>query len=220
MQLFGPVHISTLAVGALCCALFIRAGRRGPAGTGRCLAIAILLAQLADPFIAARFGWLRWRDSLPIELCDIASFAVAAALWTRSQRVFELAYFWGLSGTVQALLTPDIYVTFPHPEFLRFFGVHTGIVAGVLYLGPGVGMRPRPGAEWRVFGWTLLYAAAVGVIDWAIDANYMYLRSKPGGWSPLDWFGDWPWYLFGAALITVVMFALLALPYRLSRASS
>jgi hypothetical integral membrane protein (TIGR02206 family) len=214
MELFGAAHNGTLLAGAVLCATVIRAGRRGARWPETALAMVILLAQAADPFIAWRYGWLSWTDSLPVELCDAASFLVAAALLTRHQAMFELAYFWGLAGTLQAVLTPDLRVTFPHPEFLRFFLVHIGIVAGVLYLAAGVRMAPRPGAAWRVFGWTLLYAAFVGVLDGALDANYMYLRDKPGGSSPLDWFGPWPWYLVGAAGMALGIFLLLSLPYR------
>jgi len=215
MVLFGPGHLATLAVGAAAGVAAIRAGRRGLAWPGRVLAIAILTAQVADPFIGLHGGWLTWRNAFPLGFCDMASFAVVAALWTRRQLAFELAYYWGLSGNFQAILTPDLQIDFPHLEYIRFFTVHLGILAGVLYLGPGAGMAPRRGAEWRVFGWTALYTAFLGLVNLALGSNYMYLCSKPDGWSPLEWFGEWPWYIGGGALIALVSFWLLSLPYRL-----
>jgi len=214
MELFGADHNGTLLAGAVLCAALVRAGRRGATWPGTALAVVVLAAQAADPIIAWRYGWLSWRDSLPVELCDAASFAVVAALLTRRQAAFELAYFWGLTGTLPAILTPDVHVPFPHPEFIRFFTVHVGIVAGVVYLAAGRGMAPRPGAHWRAFGWTVLYAVLVGILDRALDANYMYLCSKPTGWSPLEWFGPWPWYLLGGAALALAFYALLMLPYR------
>ncbi len=223
MRLFGTDHIAALVVTAICCAVAVAVGRR-LRGTptariaGRSLALVLLAAQIADPFIAHDLGWLRWNNSLPIELCDAASFAVMVALWGQRQLAFELAYFWGLAGTVQAIVTPDLgdALAFPHPEFVRFFVLHIGIVAGVFYLGPGLGMRPRRGAEYRVLGMTLAYAGLVGIVNWALDANYMYLCVRPTA-SPLDWFGPWPWYLVGATAMAAVMFSALALPYRFSR---
>ncbi|MHC4452663.1 MAG: YwaF family protein, partial [Planctomycetota bacterium] len=212
MEQVGPIHLATFAVGAVACVVAVRAGRQGVTWPGRALAMAILGAQIADPFIGACYGWLTWRNALPLGFCDAASFAVVAALWTRRQVAFELAYFWGLSGNFQAILSPDLQLTFPHPEYIRFFTVHLGILVGVFYLGPGVGMAPRRGAEWRVFGWTAIYTAFLALVNLAFGCNYMYLCTKPEGWTPLNWFGEWPWYIAGGALIALVSFWLLALP--------
>jgi len=214
MELFGAVHNATLLAGAVACVLVVRAGRAGKAWPGHFLAAAIVAAQLADPFIAEEGGWLDRRYSLPLELCDAASFAVVIALWTRRQAAFELAYFWGLTGTLQAVLTPDLSIDFPHPEYFRFFTLHIGIVASVMYLAGGVRMRLRPGAMGKAYGWTALYAAFLGVVNWLLDANYMYLCNKPRGWSPLEWFGPWPWYILGGAGLALALYWLLALPYR------
>ena len=35
-------------------------------------------------------------------------FACATACVTRKQWIFEIAYFWGLAGTIHGLLTPDL----------------------------------------------------------------------------------------------------------------
>jgi uncharacterized membrane protein YwaF len=60
---------------------------------------------------------------------------------------------------------------------------------------------------------TIAYAVAVGLVDWALGANYMWLREKPGG-SVLELFGPWPWYILGGAAIGATIFFLLELPYR------
>jgi len=224
MERFGGDHIGAIAalVGACAAAAWLGRRLRGtPAALilGRALAVVLLAAQIADPFIAADLGWLSWQNSLPLELCDASAFAAIVALWSHRQAAFELAYFWGLAGAAQAVLSPDITVAFPELEFLRFFALHIGIVAGVFYVGPGLGLRPRRGAEWRALGWTLVYVAFIGLIDFSLDANYMYLRRKPAA-SPLDWFGPWPWYLFGGIAMAGVLYFLLALPYRLSGARS
>jgi len=52
-------------------------------------------------------------DAMPMQLCDWAMFAVIAALVTRRRGVYELAYFWGLAGTLQAILTPNLRDGFP-----------------------------------------------------------------------------------------------------------
>ncbi len=122
-------------------------------------------------------------ESLPLHLCDLGLAVTVAALlltaWSRpaaaaesapfgnaatgaaaqvtwSHRCGELAYFWGLGGTLQALLTPDVQHDFPAPECVRFFAAHAGIVVGVLVLTFGLGLAPAParcgapgGRRWR-----------------------------------------------------------------------
>lgn len=221
MARFGADHVGALVVTA--CAVFAlvaygraRRGHSGPLVVGRCLAYLMVGAFLADPILRAGAGELTWADGLPLELCDAAGMATIVALLTRRQAAFELAYFWGLSGTFLALLTPPLEQGFPHPDFIRYFVLHSGVVAGVLLLGPGLGMRPRRGAVWRAVAYTMLYAAAIGLVDAALGANYMWLREKPPD-TILDLFGPWPWYVLGGTLLGIALFTLLDLPYRAGR---
>src|SRR5687768_11874690 len=74
------------------------------------------------------------QKTLPMQLCDWVLFAVAGALWYRWQTGFELGYFWGLAGTLQALFTPAIASDAGVFRLLGFFLAHALIVIGVLYL--------------------------------------------------------------------------------------
>lgn len=213
-QLFGPGHLAALAYTVAVATLGIAAARRR-AGRAVPVSLAALIAagQLFTPVIETLFGEMSLKYSLPLELCDVASFATIAALLTGRQLAFELAWYWGLTGTFAALLTPTLARDFPDPEYIRFFAMHGGIVAGVLYLGPGRGMRPRAGSSGRVFGLTALYAGFVGLVDWALDANYFFLCRRPPG-TILEAFGAWPAYLFGAAAIAAITYWLLELAGR------
>jgi uncharacterized membrane protein YwaF len=75
----------------------------------------------------------------------------------------------------------------------------------------GLGLYPRAGAAWRVFGLTLCFAAAVGVADVITGGNYMYLRMKPAHNSLLSVMGPWPWYIPSAAVFGLAL--LLALQW-------
>jgi hypothetical integral membrane protein (TIGR02206 family) len=159
-------------------------------------------------------GWLTWTNVLPLELCDAALvLAVIALLWPR-QALAEVLYFWACSGSVLAMLTPDLAWGFPRWEFVVFFGLHGLALAAALVLVLGMGMRPRAGSAGRVLVITLCWTAFVGAVDAALGTNYMYLRRKPLGATPLDWMGPWPVYLVTAALVALVLFHLLALPFR------
>jgi uncharacterized membrane protein YwaF len=78
-----------------------------------------------------------------------------------------------------------------------------------------VGMRiaPRPGAVARVFLISVVYTAIVGTVDGLTGANYMFLRRPPGEWTLLRVMGPWPWYTFTAAVVALVLFTLLDLPF-------
>ena len=160
MALFGGLHLTilflTLAVPAAL-SWFTRRGQRPAAA--RCLAVGIVVILVINRIMAVTWGFhegtiLRWPDALPMHLCDWASFAVIVALVWRGQLPYELAYLWGLAGTFQAVLTPDLAYTFPNPFFIGFFVDHCGIIVSVLFLTWGLGMRPCPGAVLRVWGWT------------------------------------------------------------------
>jgi len=143
------------------------------------------------------YGELTLARALPLHLCDAAALVSALALWTRRQLLFELAYFWGLAGVTQALLTPPGQKHLDDPDTWRYFFAHAAALAGVFHL-LGLGLRPRRGAWRRATLLTMAYAALVGLVDWALGANYMWLGSKPEG-SILELLGPWPWYIVGGA---------------------
>ena len=134
-------------------------------------------------------------------MCDWAAVALILALWHPRQRVYELGYFWGLGGTVQGLATPDIARGFPDPQFIFFFINHGGIVAALLYLTLGTGLRPVPLSLLRVILASFAYAAVAGTADYLLGTNYGFLRAKPANASILDFLSPWPWYIPELVLI-------------------
>jgi len=72
-------------------------------------------------FQAFRNGWLHWGTSLPLQLCDWVLIACLVTLIRPNHLAAEIAYFWGLGGTLQAVLTPDMTQGFPSWRFLQFF---------------------------------------------------------------------------------------------------
>ena len=183
---------------------------------------------LAVVLVSAEVGWwiYLWRTgargadlatALPLQLCDVAIFVAALALVFRRQLLVEVTYFWGLAGTIQALITPDLPQHFPNFPYFQYYVAHGGIVTAALFLVVGLGEWPRRNAVFRVFAITIAYALLLGAIDAATGANYMYLRTKPGSGSLLDVLGPWPWYIGWAALIALALLLVLDAPFRLLR---
>jgi hypothetical integral membrane protein (TIGR02206 family) len=212
---------TSVALAAALCVSLCVAARRRPAPWRQVMARVIGLLLVADivtySITLAVAGTWTPKTSLPLALCDAAVVVAAAACWWQVPVLVELTYFWGLAGTLQAVVTPDLNVGFPHLVFFEYVLGHLAIVAAALFLVVGMGIVPRPGAVRRVFLISLAYTAAVGVVDALSGANYMFLRRPPGEWTLLRIMGPWPWYVLTAAVVAWVLFALLDLPFRAGR---
>ena len=216
-DLLAPEHVFALVAIALSTALLVVAARRRPGSWLKVLAAVLVVDEVSWWFFLLGGGQpgSQVALSLPLQLCDVAIFIAAAALWTRRQLVVEVTYFWGLAGTIQALLTPDLPQHFPSYPYFQYYIGHGGVVAAALVLVVGLGQRPRRWAVARVAGLTVAYAALVGLVDAVTGADYMYLRSKPPTATLLDFLGPWPWYILSASVIAAFLFAILDAPFRL-----
>jgi hypothetical integral membrane protein (TIGR02206 family) len=216
--LFGEAHLWTLGLIAAFAVLLPLAVRLLWPSAARTVAVLLALLLLAQEAVglglqAARWGWSV--QLLPLHLCSLAVFLTAWMLIVRSPRVFEVAYFWALGGTTQALLTPDLRHGFPDPAYVIFFGSHGLVIVGVLYAVIVLRFRPYPISLVRVALITLALAAAILVVNLLLGTNFLYLLAKPAGASLLDWFGPWPWYWLGLVGVGLLSFLVLYAPFLL-----
>jgi hypothetical integral membrane protein (TIGR02206 family) len=167
-------------------------------------------AWLTTTFVGQPFSWA---TSLPLPLCDMATVVTIAALVTRRAWLCEVNYFWGLAGTLQAVLTPDLHAPFPSAEFFEYTVAHTGIVTAAIFLVVGQRIVPRRGAAKRTLVITMAYCAFVGGVDGLTGGDYMFLLHKPDATTLLSVLGPWPWYLFSALGVAVVLLAVLDAPW-------
>jgi hypothetical integral membrane protein (TIGR02206 family) len=205
---FAPEHLAVLAVMAALIALAIRAPRTLPP---KALAVAILGAYLVELTVRATDGDWNWGFDLPLHLSDVVALFAPVALWTLQPLLVEVLYFWALTASLQAVITPDLHQTFPSVFYFTYFTTHCGAVIAACLLVFGLKRPIRPGAVGRVFVVTLGMAAVAGIGNLLTGGNYMYLRDKPDSASLLDDMGPWPLYIVSAAALALVLFALLAL---------
>lgn len=165
--------------------------------------------------IVAR-GWTSAHTILPMDLCDWATIAAIATLLKPNQRSYELAYFWALSGTFQALVTPELYYDFPDLRFIVFFAFHGCTIAGVLFLTLARGLRPSPSSLPRVIAWSLLYLVSALTVNRLFGTNFGYLGAKPTTPSLLDWMGPWPIYIVELAGVGILYVLVLYAPFFLT----
>jgi hypothetical integral membrane protein (TIGR02206 family) len=219
-QLSGE-HIAALIVTAAAAGLALAPARQ-PGGTwlvplSRVLALLILAAYLTEQTANALRGTWTVERSLPLHLTDAVTLIAVAALWSWPVLLVELTYFWGLSASLQAVLTPDLGQAFPSIFYFTYFTTHSGAVVAAILLVFGLGMAPRRGAVARVCVATAAFAVLAGAGDLLTGGNYMFLREKPERASLLDLMGPWPWYIAVAAVLALALYLLLDLPFRRSR---
>jgi hypothetical integral membrane protein (TIGR02206 family) len=207
--LLSAEHVAVLGVTA---AAAVAAARR-PAP--RALAVLIGGAYVVEHASFVSRGTWSLDFNLPLHLTDIVTIVSVLALWTRRPLLVELTWFWGLTASLQAVLTPDLgSADFPELLWWTFFITHSGAVVAAVLLVIGCRIRPRPGAVKRAFAATVAVAAAAAVANLLAGGNYMWLREKPDEASLLDVMGPWPWYIVSAAVLALILFALLAAPFR------
>jgi hypothetical integral membrane protein (TIGR02206 family) len=125
-QRYGPEHVLTLALLAgvawLLTAITRRSDPGGRGGTAvRVTLAALLLGGLGFALVdALPLRGLDWLEILPLHLCDLAVLLAVVALLTRNRTATEILYFWGLTGTLIATITPDVDRGFPDTRCLSF----------------------------------------------------------------------------------------------------
>jgi hypothetical integral membrane protein (TIGR02206 family) len=214
--LFGPAHLSVLA-GVVLALIFLhfrahRLARRGaarPWDQDKVFAVILWLGWPLELLLSLFSLGFTWETFLPCHLCDVAAIIAGTALWTRKQWLADCAYFWGLSGTLNGLLTPDLPFGFPHPGFWQFFWLHGSVVAAAVYLAGGAGLTPSFRGAVRAFLLIQLYLVLAAGVNVLTGENFGFLCRKPPTASLLDVLGPWPWYIVSLQAVAIVFFLVL-----------
>jgi hypothetical integral membrane protein (TIGR02206 family) len=217
-DLFGPVHLMIIAVIPSAAAGLAWCARGGLLSANRVrLAMGAGVAVNELIWYAYRYSreGLRFPEGLPLQLCDFTLWLTVAAALTRKVWCFEVAYFAGIGGASMAVLTPDLWEPFPSYPTIYFFLAHGGVIATLLYLVWAKILRPQPGGIWRALAVSNAFAAVIAVFNAIFHTNYLYLCQKPTSASLLDYLGPWPVYILAGEAIALLVFLLLALPFRL-----
>jgi hypothetical integral membrane protein (TIGR02206 family) len=216
----SPIQIAALFFVVLAPALVWTLSRRPrtahlPRLCERALAAALMLALAGELTTKITDGTFNLANALPMQLCDWALFTISAALWWRWRPAFDVAYFWGLAGTAQALFTPAIASDLYWLRLLGFFFIHAGIVAGVLHLLLTARFRPEwPRSIIRLAIASEVYLVVALAVNAFTGANYGFLSHKPPTHSLLDLFSDTHWlYVLEINFVGWLFFAVLYLPW-------
>jgi hypothetical integral membrane protein (TIGR02206 family) len=213
---WGTSHLAVLTLTVLGAIGLVELARRGDPRTVRVtsLVLAGALALVTLGYQIAAFDPARPGLTLPLQLSDLAPYAAAWAVVSGQRWATALTYYWGLTLSVQALLTPALGGgDFPAPSFLVFFADHVLVVWIAVLLTWGLRRHPSwhdyPGA----LAASVLWAVPAQVVNMLTGADYGYLDRKPETASLLDVLGPWPWYLLVEAALVIVVWALITVPW-------
>ncbi|MBN1667992.1 MAG: TIGR02206 family membrane protein [Anaerolineales bacterium] len=218
-QLFGTGHLIALGIILLINLSFIYVRRQSQAFKDR-VRYAILAA-----LVISEGSWHIWnlaigewtiQTHLPFHLCAVFVWLSVIMLLTKNARIYEFAYFLGIGGALQAVLTPEAGIYgLPHFRALQTLSAHGSIVTAAVFMTVVEGYRPTWSSIKRVFIWANIYLLVVTGINLLIGSNYLYTLRKPDSASLLDLFGPWPVYLLVAEVFALILCLLLYLPFAL-----
>ena len=129
-------------------------------------------------------------DHLPISVCGWAIIFGSFMLVGKSQSLFDICYFWVLSGTIFALITPSVidYTGPTRYRYYQFWAEHLLIFVAVFYMIFVHKMRPTVKSMVKAYVGLMSLAA---VAYWANrligpGANYLFMARPEDTPSILD----------------------------------
>lgn len=220
MAMFSTEHwVTLIATVALCIALPVLVRRRPDQSDRIRVAMATILLINIVVYQSYRLvaGYWSVATDLPMHLCAWANVVTALALLTRKALYAEIAWCWVMTGSVNALITPQLDNPFPEVPFIYFVIGHTGLITAVCTIVFGLDIKPRPGAWLRVMAVSQVYFVSAITVNWLTNANYGFL-------DPMDPFRnqtvlavfptDGIWFYIAFELAGAMLFGLALMPFR------
>ncbi|MFC4596637.1 TIGR02206 family membrane protein [Cohnella hongkongensis] len=206
---FTAAHALGLAMAAAIVASILLFRKRLRAPRANLRARYALVAVLIGCELGLQL-WYGWTDnwgvhSLPFQLCSAMMWLSAVVLLTRSRKLYEVTFFLGIIGAMQALLTPNLDAGYPEFRFFHFFIAHGAIIGASVFLTAIEGYRPTTASVFRALGWLHVIAIPAAVTNAWTGSNFMFLARKPNTASLLDWLGPWPWYLLQLEAVALIL---------------
>ncbi|WP_274364540.1 TIGR02206 family membrane protein [Paenibacillus thermotolerans] len=155
--------------------------------------------------VTDQWGWF----ALPFQLCTVTLWLSVAVLLTRNRKLYEVTFFLGILGALQALLTPYLEETYPSFRYFHFFTAHIAIIAASVYMTAVEGFRPTGRSVLRALLWLNVLAIPASIANVLTGYNFMFLARKPATGSLLDVLAPWPWYILQLEAVALAMCFLL-----------
>ena len=167
---------------------------------------AVLLSNLiVENAYAYYIGVWNIKDNLPLHICGLSGIMSIIVLYRFNTLLAHVVYYWGLTGGIHSLLTPEFDQGTQGLFFYSYFIGHGGLILTSIYLIVHCKFKPENNSWSNIFLLTQIAALSVGFFNWLSGSNYMYLASPPTVDNPLI-IGDWPWYILIFEFLALIHF--------------
>lgn len=180
------------------------------------LGFMLIICDMSYYWRLAACPWLSTgpAENLPIGVCAWSIIFCSFMIIGKSQRLFDIVYFWLLSGSLFALLTPTP-LTYCGPtryRYYQFWLEHTLGYIALFYMIFVHGLRPNLRSLIRSYTALLGLAFFAAWVNSMIPgANYLYMARPESAPSVLDLLP--PHYGLRIAIIVAVITAMFGLAY-------
>lgn len=160
------------------------------------LGVFLLSLELVRHYHLYDLGLWSVSASLPIHLCGIARILAGIILIKPNKTGFQFLALIGSPGSLHALLTPQLNHGRTDFMIFEYYASHTGIILTPIIFAVVLGYRIQDRSWMDAFIALQFVLVFVGLSNYILDANYMYLAERPLVKNPMI-VGDWPWYILG-----------------------
>ena len=145
-------------------------------------------------------GVFSLKDSLPLHLCNISYIMSLICLFKFVPILYEFVLLLGMVGASMSFITPEM--THGYHPFLAFdyYLSHGLIIFMPMYYFFVDKIRPREGSWLKVFILGNIILGTVGLINYYLGSNYIFLCDPPKVDNPLVT-GGFPYHIYGFEII-------------------
>lgn len=177
------------------------------------LGVLVSLTIFAYHLFLISKGNYNIKTDLPLFLCSWMALFIFVFTYSRKYWMYEILLFWIIAGTTHGVITPDIANNFPDLDFFRYWIAHIGLIIIILYATFVFKMKPTLKSVFKSFLSLQVYMVLLFLVNHFLGSNYSYLNKKPTSSSVLDYFGDWPSYIFVVESFLIPYFLIIYLPF-------
>jgi hypothetical integral membrane protein (TIGR02206 family) len=217
--IFGNAHLITLFIIIAIAIVFPLIVKTRPMSQviliTKIMGVSLISLEFIKPLIWHYSMNFPWIELVPIHMCNLSTLFIGIFLITKKRLFFEVAFFWGIGGGINALITPDIPNSFPDPQYILFFFGHGLLIIAIAYACISLANRPTFNSVKNGICFSLITLPVIYSINKILGppANYWYLGSKPVGDSILNLFPAPPLHIPVLIMIGVILFFLIYSPY-------
>ena len=175
----------------------------------------LITHELIKPFYRYHFYNDPFVEIIPLHMCHLASLSMGLFFFTKKDTFFEIGYFWGMTGNIMAILTPDLDFFFNWQYFTYYFGhsmLLLSIIFALLCLNHNINFK----SVIRVISITLTFLPFMYLLNFILgdEANYWYLNTIPEATSILSFLPNPPLNIIFLVPIGLILMMSVYMPYR------